>query len=104
MQAIVSKEVIATTDAPEKESNMLGVWRIGDLYKFTSAYNIMQSRKWMENIALAAEALIVLDFVDEVVQNMKGAEEGKIAINMDCGKVWEHLLADPYANSLIMLY
>ena len=44
-----------------------------------------------ENTALDAEALILLDLVDTVVQNMKESEEGKIVTNMDCHKVWELL-------------
>ena len=37
---------------------------------------------------LAAEALIVLDLVDIVVQNMKESAEGKFSISVDCRKVW----------------
>ena len=47
----------------------------------------MWSRKWKQNTELAAEALIVLDLVDTVAQNMKQSEEGKIVINMDYRKV-----------------
>ena len=36
------------------------------------------------NTVLAAEALIVLDLVDAVLHTMKGAEEGKIAMHVDC--------------------
>ena len=41
-----------------------------------------------ENTEFAAEAWIVLDFVDTVVQNIKESEEGIILINMVCLKVW----------------
>ena len=43
---------------------------------------------------LAAEASIVLDLVDAVVQNVKEDEEGKIVINIDCWKVWESLTSE----------
>ena len=46
-----------------------------------------------KNEDLAEEALIVLDLVEIVEQNMKGAEDEKIVINMDCIKVWESLMS-----------
>ena len=52
-----------------------------------------------ENTALATEVLTVLDLVDTVVMNMKGAEEGKIVINMDCRKVWELLTSKKLKES-----
>ena len=36
------------------------------------------------NAALALEELIVLYLVKTILMDMKGAEEGKIVINMDC--------------------
>ena len=40
-----------------------------------------------ENAYLDAEALIVLIFFDAAVKNVKGSEEGKILMSMDCLKV-----------------
>ena len=87
MQAIVCKEDITAADASLKERKMERCCRIEDVYECVSACDSARSRRWRENSALAAEELIVIDLVDTVMLNMKGAEEGKIAINMDCRKV-----------------
>ena len=56
-------------------------------YKFSLAWNRMQSSKWRKNIAFAEESLMLLDLVDIVVQKMKGSAEDKIVMIMCCGKV-----------------
>ena len=40
-----------------------------------------------KNVDLDVEALMSLNFVDVVVHSMKGSEEGKILVSMDCSKV-----------------
>ena len=53
----------------------------------------MCSNKWKHSTALAAEAMIVLDLVQEVVGIMKIANEGKLKMYLDCkifGKCWQH--------------
>ena len=54
------------------------------------------------NAALSAEALVELDLVDAVVQNMKGDEEGKIVTRMDCLKVWELLTSKKFKVSQLL--
>ena len=58
-----------------------------NVHQHTTAYRIGNG----ENTALDAEALIALGLFDAVAENIKGAEEGKIVINMDFCKVWELL-------------
>ena len=55
-----------------------------------------------ENIALAAEALIALDLFYVLVLNMKGAEEGKIGIQMDYRKVQKLLRSKTLKSSQLV--
>ena len=52
-----------------------------------------------ENSALATEPLIVIDLFDSVVRDMKGDEEGKIVMHMDCRKVRELLTLEELKES-----
>ena len=49
-----------------------------------SASKIIWSSKWKENSSLAVEKLTVLDLVDAVAKSMKGVEEGKMLMCIDC--------------------
>ena len=59
----------------------------------------MWSSKWRKNTVLDVEALIALDLVVTVVQNVKESEEVKILMNMDCQKVWELLTLETFKVS-----
>ena len=93
-QVIANNEAISATDSSVKDGNMAGVWKIEDLHEYVSTSNIVWSRSWRKNTVLAAEAEIVFDLAETIVNNMRGYDEGKINIHPDCRKVWDLLTAD----------
>ena len=52
------------------------------------------SRNWNKNTSLAAEAAILFALVNVVESSMRGYEEGKIKMYMDCKKMWEMVTSD----------
>ena len=93
-QAIVENEAVAATDASIKDGIVVDVWKIEDSYEYNSASNIIRSRNWMKNKALAAEATFVLDLVEAVECGMRGYDERKIITHADCRKMWELLTSE----------
>ena len=71
-----------------------GVQKIEDAHECTSISNSVWSRNRRKNAALAAESDITLNFVETVVWNMRGYDDGKIKEHADCCKVSESLTAD----------
>ena len=57
------------------------------------------SRKWNNNIPLAAEAAILFALVNVVERNMRGHEEGKIKTHIDCKKIWEMVTSERLKSS-----
>ena len=63
IQAIKNKEANAATDASEKDNHMAGVWIIEDEHNVTRCQSKLWSKQWMQNSAIAAEVIIMLDLV-----------------------------------------
>ena len=94
IQAIKNEEAIAASDASCKGEHVAGAWMIEDTYNIVSEQNTLWSNKWMQNTAVAAEALIILDLVKTVAQNIGKYDDGLLNMHTDCKVVWEMLTAD----------
>ena len=94
MQAIKNNEAIAATDASVKNEKMEWLWLIEDDYRINRSKNKIVSNQWMQNVAIATEAITILDLVDTVINNIGGNESGKIAVCNDCKIVNDMLTLD----------
>ena len=73
---------------------MTGVRKIEVVHECASTINDACSRNWRKNVALSAEADVVLDLVETVAHNMRGHDEGKTKKHTDCLNMWGLLTAD----------
>ena len=62
---------------------MARAWKIKDLHECVSTSNSSWYRNWKNNTALAAETDTVIYFVEMVVFNMRGYDEGRIKMHAD---------------------
>ena len=63
---------------------MAETWMLEDDFDTVSEHNSVCSNKWKRNTALEAEAMVVLDYVQKVVQNMRNSNEGTLKMHLDC--------------------
>ena len=90
-QAIKNKEAIATSDASCKGECMAGAWIIEDDHEIVSDKSTFWSNEWNQNIAVAAEALMILDSVQMVAQTIGKDDAGSMNMHADCKLLWEFL-------------
>ena len=83
---------------------MSGSWIIEEEYKIDSHQSDVWSTFQIQNTAIAAESIIILDLMTMVVQNVGREEERLLKVHTDCEEVHELLITERFKASQCELH
>ena len=104
MQEIKNKEATDATDTSVKDEYVTRSLIIEDECRIDRYQSEMWSNEWIQNTAIAAESIIVLDLMTMVVQNVGREEERLLKVHTDCEEVHELLITERFKASQCELH